>query len=359
MCNQEENSMAGKKCVAYVSTYTMGDKHGIKIYDVDMEKGRFSEKGEINITNSSYVTISHSRKYLYAITDTGVSSYRILPDGNLEFVNTASTNSMRGCYLSTDYEDKFLFCAGYHDGKITVLHLDDSTGAVDAITDEVFHKGLGSIAERSYRPHISCVKMTRDNKYLCAADLGIDYVNIYKLDHDRGVLRQVDIIRCDIDSAPRHLKFSEDGRFLYIISEMKNCIDVYHYHEEENVPYFDHIQTIPTSDKFEIKGVAASALNISFDGRYILASTAGDNCVSLFEINQKTGELNRLFYLPVSGEYPKDAALFPDNRHLVSLNHESDTMTFFRINYDENCMVMNGKELKIKQANCIIFHELE
>ena len=349
-----------KKYVAYVSTYTMKENHrGIKIYDVDMEHGRFTERCDIIITNSSYVTISHNRKYLYAITDTGVSSYKILPDGNLEFVNTASTNSMRGCYLSTDNEDKFLFCAGYHDGKITVLHLDESCGAVDAITDEVFHKGLGSIAERSYRPHISCVKMTRDNKYLCAADLGIDYVNIYRLDHERGTLRQVDIIRCDIDSAPRHLKFSEDGRFLYIISEMKNCIDVYHYHEEGNVPYFDLIQTVPTSDKYNVKGVAASALNISMDGRYILASTAGDNCVALFEINQKTGELNRLFSLPVSGEYPKDAALFPDNRHLVSLNHESDTMTFFRVDYENNCIVMNGKEMRVCQANCVIFHELK
>lgn len=349
-----------KKYVAYVSTYTRKENHrGIKIYDVDMEHGRFKERCDIIITNSSYVTISHNRKYLYAITDTGVSSYRILPDGNLEFVNTASTNSMRGCYLSTDYEDKFLFCAGYHDGKITVLHLDESTGAVDAITDEVFHKGLGSIAERSYRPHISCVKMTRDNKYLCAADLGIDYVNIYRLDHDRGTLRQMDIIRCDIDSAPRHLKFSEDGRFLYIISEMKNCIDVYHYHEEGNVPYFDLIQTVPTSDKYNVKGVAASALNISVDGNYILASTAGDNCVALFKIDRNTGELNRLFSLPVSGEYPKDAALFPDNRHLVSLNHESDTMTFFRVDYENNCMVMNGKEMRVVQANCIIFHELD
>lgn len=349
-----------KKYVAYVSTYTMKENHrGIKIYDVDMEHGRFTEKSEIIITNSSYVTISHNRKYLYAITDTGVSSYRILPDGNLEFVNTAATNSMRGCYLSTDYEDKFLFCAGYHDGKITVLHIDERCGAVDAITDEVFHKGLGSIAERSYRPHISCVKMTRDNKYLCAADLGIDYVNIYRLDHERGTIRQADIIRCDIDSAPRHLKFSEDGRFLYIISEMKNCIDVYHYHEEGNVPYFDHIQTVPTSDKFKAKGVAASALNISLDGKYIVASTAGDNCVSLYRINQETGELSRLFYLPVSGEYPKDATLFPDNRHLVSLNHESDTMTFFRIDYENNCMVMNGKEMIVRQANCIVFHEVE
>ena len=152
--------------------------------------------------------------------------------------------------------------------------------------------------------------------------------------------------------------FTEDGRFLYIISEMKNCIDVFEYHEEDNVPYFDPIQTIPTSDKFEFKGVAASALNISDDGRYILASTAGDNCVSLFQINQQTGELTRLFYLPTSGEYPKDAALFPDNRHLVSLNHESNTMTFFRVDYEHNYMVMNGKELEINQANCIIFHEL-
>ena len=154
------------------------------------------------------------------------------------------------------------------------------------------------------------------------------------------------------------MKFTEDGRFLYIISEMKNCIDVFEYHEEDNVPYFDPIQTIPTSDKFEFKGVAASALNISDDGRYILASTAGDNCVSLFQINQQTGELTRLFYLPTSGEYPKDAALFPDNRHLVSLNHESNTMTFFRVDYEHNYMVMNGKELEINQANCIIFHEL-
>lgn len=60
--------MAGKKCVAYVSTYTMGDKHGIRIYDVDMEHGRLCEKGSVHITNSSYVTISHNRKYLYALS---------------------------------------------------------------------------------------------------------------------------------------------------------------------------------------------------------------------------------------------------------------------------------------------------
>lgn len=351
--------MGKTKCVAYVSTYTMGDNHGIKIYDVDMENGRVSEKAQVEITNSSYVTISHNGRFLYSITDFGVECFKILPDGNLEMVNTASINGMRGCYLSTDYEDKFLFCAGYHDGKITVLRLNQETGEIGAITDEIFHKGLGSIAERSFRPHISCVKMTRDNKYLCAADLGIDYVNVYRLDHERGTLRQVDIIRCDLESAPRHLKFSDDGRFLYIISELKNCIDVYEYHEENDMPFFDLIQSVPTTDKYQVRGVAASALNISLDGNYIIASNAGENSVSVFEINPTTGELTRLFCLPISGDYPKDAALFPDNRHLVSLNHESNTMTFFTVDYEQKCMVMNGKEIKLKQGNCIIFHVLD
>ncbi len=350
--------MKKTKCVAYVSTYTMGDQHGIKIYDVDMEKGTLSEKAQVEITNSSYVTISHNGKFLYAITDFGVECFKILPDGNLEVVNTASINGMRGCYLSTDYDDKFLFCAGYHDGKITVLRLNPQTGEIGEITDEIFHKGLGSVAERSFRPHISCVKMTRDNKYLCAADLGIDYVSVYRLDHAKGTLKQVDIIRCDLESAPRHLKFSDDGRFLYIISELKNCIDVYEYSEENDMPFFELRQTIPTTDKYQAQGVAASALNISIDGRYILASNSGENSVSLFEINPETGELTRVLCLPISGEYPKDAALFPDNKHLVSLNHETNTMTFFKVDWEHKCIVMNGKEKKIKQPNCIIFHTL-
>ena len=53
-----------KKYVAYVSTYTMGDNHGITIYDVDVENGRFTLKDRVEITNSSYLTISHNRKWL-------------------------------------------------------------------------------------------------------------------------------------------------------------------------------------------------------------------------------------------------------------------------------------------------------
>ena len=158
------------KYVAYVSCYTQGSRIGIRIYDVDMEAGTFHEKDEVAISNSSYMTISHDRKHLYSITDYGVEAYDIEADGRIKTISQASINGMRGCYLSTDYENRFLFVAGYHDGKITVLSLDEN-GSLGNIVDEVYHKGIGSVADRNFRPHVNCVKMTRDNKYLLAADL--------------------------------------------------------------------------------------------------------------------------------------------------------------------------------------------
>ena len=349
--------MAKEKYVAYVSTYTMGDNHGIKIYDVDMEKGRFIEKDEVQITNSSYVTISHNQKYLYSITDLGVEAYKVLKGGELEVINQGTINGMRGCYLSTDYDDKFLFVAGYHDGKITVLRLRED-GGIGCITEEIFHHGIGSIAERNFRPHVSCVKMTRDNKYLCAADLGTDNTNVYRLDHATGKLKMIDIIHSDIESAPRHVKFSKDGRFLYIVHELKNIIDVYAYREENENPEFDKVQTISTLNEYHAGGSAASALNFSADDNYLTSTNAGDNSVILYNINHKNGELSKLFCLPISGNYPKDALLFPNNKFLVSLNHESNTMTFFSVDLKKGLIVMNGKEMPVEKPNCIIFHKL-
>lgn len=350
--------MEKEKFVAYVSTYTMGDNHGIRIYDVDVKNGRLIEKDQVEITNSSYVTISRNRKYLYSITDFGVEGYKILSDGSLEVINKASINGMRGCYLSTDYNDRFLFVAGYHDGKITVLRLGDN-GEVLEITDEVFHKGLGFSAERNNRPHVNCVKMTRDNHYLCAADLGTDHVDVYRLDPVKGTLKLADVIRSEQESAPRHLKFSKDGKYLYIVYELKNYIEVYDYEEKNGNPYFEKIQTIPTVNEYHASGTAASALNFSMDYQYIISSNAGDNSVVIYDIDKRNGLLKKVLCLPISGDYPKDAALFPDNKHLVSLNHESNTMTFFTVNMKEGLIVMNGKEMEVPSPNCIIFHELQ
>ena len=68
--------------------------------------------------------------------------------------------------------------------------------------------------------------------------------------------------------------------------------------------------------------------------------------------------LGKICCLPISGDYPKDAQLFPDNRHLVSCNNESNTMTFFTVDLKEGLIVMNGPAIEVPQPKCIIFHKL-
>lgn len=101
-------------------------------------------------------------------------------------------------------------------------------------------------------------------------------------------------------------------------------------------------------------------MNFSADEKYLVSSNAGDNSVIIYRIDHKTGFLEKIPHVCRSVEnYPKDAALFPDNKHLISLNHESNTMTFFTVDLEKGLLVMNGKELPIESPNCVIFHKLQ
>ncbi len=347
-----------EKYVSYVGSYTHENSTGIHIYDMDVERGRIAERKEIAIDNPSFITLSNSKDYLYSICDQGVSAYRILPDGDLELLNTRSIKGMRGCHITVSKEDKFIIVSGFHDGKITVLSLEED-GSIGHITDEVFHKGMGSIADRNFRPHVSWSAFTPDDVLLCACDLGIDQIKLYEFDHNAGKLKLYDIIRSQLESAPRQMVFSEDGRFAYVLCELKNYINVYSYDNTNSKGRFELIQNIFTVRKGHKSNSAASHLIFTNSGNNLLCSNAGDNTVTIYKVNKETGTLGSLSSLPVSGDYPKYIQIFPDDKHIMSMNHEGNSITLFTVHFDRGLIVMNGPELKISKPNNMVIKQLQ
>lgn len=353
----EEYKMSKEKYIAYVGTYTHGPSEGIHIYDMDIENGRIEQRKVVKINNPSYLTRSHNGKYLYSIADEGVKAYKILEDGDLEVINSATISGMRGCYLETDPKDKLLFVGGYHDGKVTVLRLQED-GSVGEVLDSVYHKGLGSVAERNFRPHVSCVTLTPDGNYLCATDLGVDHVKIYKINRETGKIKLADFLRCELESAPRSLLFSKDGNFAYLLCELKSYINVYSYRTTKQGPKFELLQTVSTLNRIFDDRNAGAALRLSADGKYLFCSNAGDDSVGAFRVDKKSGLLEKMCILPISGGYPKDIGIFPGEKHLISLNHETNSITFFTMDYKKGVFVENGVPLAIDTPNCVLIAQV-
>ncbi len=338
--------------VAYIGSYSyIGKARGITICDVDVEKGILIPRDEVDVDNSSYVVSSPDGRTLYSIADEGVVSFRIMENGSLSRMNLANIRGMRGCQLSVDSEGKYLYVAGYHDGKATVMNLNPD-GSIGSVAAGIYHKGLGSVADRTFRPHVSCVRMTPDKKYIMVADVGVDQLKVYRLNEVDATLVLVDTIPCDLESAPRHFIFSSDGKYIYLMYEVKNVIDVYTYETGDRVPKVEKIQTISTTGDECSLQTAACAIRFSEDEKYLFCSNAGDNSISIYDRNAETGLLTQLCCLPISGDYPKDLMVFPDGKHVASINHETGSVTFFTVDYEKGLLVMCARPVHIDEPNC-------
>lgn len=344
------------KYVAYVGTYTHGTSHGIYVYDID-KHGHFTEKAVVPVNNPSNICITNSGKYLVSIADEGLVSFKIEEDGNLTQINKAWTNGMRGCYVKTDNEDKLVFMGGYHDGKITVMKLNED-GSLGELTEEIYHQGLGnSFSEKTTGPHVACVETTVDDKYLCAVDSGLSQIRIYKINHDTGKLKLFDIYRCPLESEPRRIRFSQDGKFGYILQQETNVIEIVKYNAEGNEP-FTYVGTISTTDN-EFNPSDSVEFKLSLDDKYIYVSIDSYNAVAIFERDPETGLLTLITRSYISGDFPKVVSPLPSGSRFVSLNHDSNEIMTFKINFEEKYFLMCQPPIHIHQPNCIRIFDLE
>ncbi len=351
--------MKQDKYVAYVGTYTHENSVGIHIYDVDVPKGQLKERKVVPINNPSDLVVSKDKRFLYSIADEGVEAFQILSDGDLEPVNKQWIGGMRGCYVEVDDQNRYLFVGGHHDGRVTMMRLEKD-GSIGSIADGIFHKGMGRGNDRrTNTPHVECVKLTPDQKFLCAVDNGLDQTKIYRVDYEFGKLKLVDIVRGPLESGPRMIRFSRDGRFAYILYELSNLVEVYRYEVVDNQPQFEKIQAVTTRGKKDEDICAASGMEVSKSGKYLFCSNAGVNSVVVFEIDRESGMLTEVLNTRVDSDYPKMLAIYPDERHYLTLNNTTNDIVTYTIHYDKGYSLQNGAPIKVDKPNCIYILKLE
>jgi len=152
-------------------------------------------------------------------------------------------------------------------------------------------------------------------------------VLIYKFDAEQGKLIPNDppFETVKPGSGPRHILFSADGRFAYLICEMASTITTFAYDEKAGtLKPLQTVSSLPAS--FHGMNTAAE-LAIDPSGKYLFASNRGDdNSVTEFEIHPKRGTLKWLGEQSCGGKTPRHIAIGPSGKNLVISNQDSNTI---------------------------------
>jgi 6-phosphogluconolactonase len=86
------------------------------------------------------------------------------------------------------------------------------------------HTGSSIRLDRQGEPHAHSINLSQDNQFAYVADLGTDKIHAYIFDPVEGLMVAKPEFNTHMQpgSGPRHLDFSPDEKYAYVINEL-NC----------------------------------------------------------------------------------------------------------------------------------------
>lgn len=348
--------------LVYVGTYTDGSK-GIYAYRFDAITGKLTALGlAADSPNASFLALALDGHALYAVNEissfngqpTGsVSAFAVdLVTGKLSPLNRRSSRAEGPAYITVDRTGRYALVANYPIGSVAVFPILEN-GMLGEGSAFVQHKGSSVNAQRQQGPHAHAIAMSPDNHFAIVADLGLDQLIVYPFDPGKGYLGPPRAVKTAPGTGPRHLVFSPNGRFLYVINEMSSTVVVYAYDAENGgLKQLQTISTLPTG--FTGTNTAAE-IDITSSGNFLYASNRGNDSIAVFAIDPAKGALTLLEVAPTGGKTPRNFVIDPTESWLLAGNQDSEDIVVFRIDVKTGHLTATGETVQISKPVCIKF----
>jgi 6-phosphogluconolactonase len=343
-----------------VGTYTKScESKGIYVYEFDSKTGDFSLKSNTeNIINPSYLTVSNDNKFVYSVSEndkkSAVSSFQFdSKSGKFNFLNSQETQGKGPCYIISD--DKSVITANYSGGNISVLD-KNSDGSIGQLKQLVPHTGKSINAKRQEGPHAHMVYFSPDKKYVLANDLGTDKVYMYQ--YNPNAATEVLTLKNSIDvkpgSGPRHLIFSKDGKYVYVLQELDGTVTSFSYADGILAKVSE--TTVVASD---FKGdIGAADIHISPDGKFLYATNRGTaNDISAFKI-LKNGKLEFVQRTSTLGKGPRNFNIDPTGNFLLVGHQYTNEIVIFKRDKKSGMLTDTGKKIELCSPVCLVFTKI-
>ncbi|UJW31457.1 lactonase family protein [Saccharothrix sp. AJ9571] len=310
-------------CVVYLGSYTTwGEPPGVGLQVATRGSGPALTLGATvpGVDDASWLAVARDKLY---------STNELVPDGRVTTLSAGNppkvlgTQPVKGAgttHLSVHPGGRYVLAANYTDGTVSVLPIR-SGGTLGAPTDVVKHVG----AEREAHAHQ--VVTDPSGRWVVAVDLGADSVYVYKLDQGTGKLTQHQQLKLPSGAGPRHLVFHPNGRYAYILGELRAEITVAAW--DSNAGKLTAGAVVPTVPPTAPVPQYPAEIAISKDGRFVYASNRGEDTIATFGVGAAGAQLKRIGEnVKTGGAWPRHFTLDPSEKWVYVANQRSNTVTW-------------------------------
>ncbi len=348
----------------YIGTYTRKEGHvaghsdGVYLCTVSKKDGSVNAAAITAEINPSFVAISPDGKYMYCVNETGpdvdssgdVVAYQLTENGTrCKYLNRMETGGFAPCYLEVHPSGKYLSVANYVGGKVNLFTLKPD-GSLGELADTKIQVGSGPHEEQeSSHPHQSV--WSKDGRFLFVPDKGANKLFTYQLDTAKNTLLPSSEYIATTGSGPRHITFSPDEQFAYLLGENNSTISVLAFNKAKGT--FKAIQEISALPPAGMADNHAAEIGMTSDGHFLYASNRGRDAMLAYRIDTKTGKLTSLGNFSTRGTIPRNFAISPDNRFLIVANQNSDNLLTYKINQDGSLTELN--QTRVATPVCLVF----
>ena len=335
----------------------------------DSDNGELSKPQLVaEIERPGFIAIHPEKKFLYATTpkfgetgNGGVAAFTINDDGTLTLLNKQSSKGRNPCHVSVDATGKCLLVANYSDGSVAALGIKEDGSLIESKSSHR-HEGKGANPKRQEGPHAHSIYPNPDNTFAYAPDLGIEKVMIYKLNPNKATLTSAGhALVPGKEMGPRHMKFSNDGKHAYVLSELSKMITV--FRPDSSIPgrlaYVTNVSTL--NDGAELEGMSCSEVRIHPEGNYLYAANRdtakqGRDSIAVFRSQKHKKGFRRIDVVPAEVSVPRNFNIDPSGKWMLVGGQASHDIAIFSLDPKTGKLKFTGRKVAFEGGPiCIEF----
>jgi 6-phosphogluconolactonase len=360
----------GNACLVFVGSlnreapYFQGARGvGLSVFSFDERTLKVQKLAETNeVDNPTYLSVTPDGSRLFANSEVfawregTVSAYGFdRASGTLTYLNKQPALGSITAHNTITHDGTRLLVANYGAGeggpdRAVAVFGFEKDGALTGPLASVSHKGTGPNAARQERSHAHSVTETIAGGMAIVADLGIDRLVSYRIEGD-GRLTKLAESALPPGAGPRHIAQHPNGRFVFVMNELDSTIVSMSLDQARGtLSIIDAKPAVPAEAR---DGNHCADIQISPDGRFVYGSNRGHDSIVVMAVDQNSGGLSLVDFVPCGGATPRNLALTPAGGHLFSANQNSDRISIFARDAASGMLTDTGRVIEIGTPMCI------